>query len=106
MRYSYALRIEYIDNAAVNGILSLMMDQARISTRQRSGMWTLDVSSRYSCINFRRKTDRDDFLEVFEAENEEFLKRHGLVLVSPNSSPSPDKCAASSLMPVSVRRKR
>lgn len=106
MKYSYALRIEYISRIATNELSSLMMDQARISTRQRFGMWKLDVSSHYSCINFRRKTDRDDFLEVFETENEEFLTRHGLVLVSANTSPSPNKCAASSLMPVSVRPKR
>ncbi|WP_232631731.1 hypothetical protein [Methylobacterium sp. Leaf118] len=106
MQYSYVLRFGFSGDGAINDVLSLMMDQARISTRQRSGMWTLSVSDHYSCIKFRRKTDRDDFMEVFETKKEEFFAAYGLDLVSPNTSPSPDKCAESSLMCASVRRKR
>ncbi|UYW29486.1 hypothetical protein OKC48_13580 [Methylorubrum extorquens] len=99
------MRTVAISDGAHDEVVSLMIEQARISSRRRSDMWMFTAFAGQACVKFQRKSDRDDFLEIFESRIEGFLARHDLVFISNNSFPKLAKCATSSLLSVNASQK-
>ena len=88
MRYFYVVETNGVGDAAIDEVVVLMSQQARISTRRRSERWELRVHGTSVSIKFLHKYDRDDFLTAFDPANKEFLARHSLICVGAQAYPT------------------
>lgn len=88
MRYFYVVETNGVGDAAIDEVVVLMSQQARISTRRRSERWELKVHGTSVSIKFLHKYDRDDFLTAFDPANKEFLARHSLICVGAQAYPT------------------
>lgn len=61
MRHCYSTYIANMDNCSIAKIVPLMMEQARIATRQKRERWKLELNDVSIDIWFLHKRDRYEF---------------------------------------------
>lgn len=106
MYHVYSLNTMNIADTALDEIVQLMVQQARISSRRRPDRWKLEVHNDNVCIRFLHKYDCNDFLSVFETECDDFLGRHDLMFSAVYRSAKAYDRAERDLLPIRARQRR
>lgn len=79
MRYEYRLFVKEKEDMAIDHLYTLITKQARISTRRRRHMFSINLNECHLAVLFRHKRDADDFEDAFEKINANYLKNHGFI---------------------------